>query len=154
MQPINLYCIETLILDPNILRDSTLTRIENVRFQAYVHTNAILWKVCFQELRALTNTKQMNDVGLNVNPMELGDIYDHVWNLGVVLQSTGCLQVLQSTYRPWPKVREGEAGSIAFYKVLNRTRSTLTLQHFTNFNASLTRSNIANHSPREEGLAE
>ena len=122
VQPINLYCIQTLILNPNILRDSTLTRIEQIRFQAYIHTNAILWKICFQELRALTNTKQMNVVGLGVNPMELGDIYDHVWNLGVVLQSQGCLQVLQASYRPWPKLREAEAGSLAFYKVLNRTR--------------------------------
>ena len=30
--PINLYCIETLILDANILRDSILTRIEQIRF--------------------------------------------------------------------------------------------------------------------------
>ena len=58
VQPINLYTIETLILDPNILRDSVLTRIEQIRFQAYIHVNAIMWKVCFQELRALTNTKK------------------------------------------------------------------------------------------------
>ena len=31
IQPINLYCIETLLLDPNILRDSILTRIEQIR---------------------------------------------------------------------------------------------------------------------------
>ena len=31
LQPVNLYCIETLILDANILRDSILTRIENIR---------------------------------------------------------------------------------------------------------------------------
>ncbi len=31
IQPMNLYCIETLILDANILRDSILTRIENIR---------------------------------------------------------------------------------------------------------------------------
>jgi hypothetical protein len=127
VEPVNLYCIETLILDPNILRDSTLTRIEQIRFQAYIHTNAILWKVCFQELRALTNTKQMNDVGLGVNPMELSDIYEHVWNLGLTLQSPESLEVLQPSYRPWPKVREAEAGSIAFYKVLERTRCTPAL---------------------------
>jgi hypothetical protein len=32
VEPINLYCIETLILDANILRDSILTRIEQIRF--------------------------------------------------------------------------------------------------------------------------
>jgi hypothetical protein len=122
IQPINLYCIETLILDANILRDSTLTRIEQIRFQAYIHTNAIMWKICFQELRALTDTKQMNEVGMGVNPMELGDIYDHVWNLGLLLQSDRCLEVLKSGYRPWPKVRVAEPGSIHFYEVLERSR--------------------------------
>jgi hypothetical protein len=125
IQPINLYCIETLVLDANILRDSILTRVEQIRsahlshpvlqypkpvpspasrFQAYVHTCAIMWKVCFQELRALTNTKQLSEAGLNVNPMELNDIYEHVWNLGVLLQTTDCLQILQLVYRAWPKV--------------------------------------------------
>jgi hypothetical protein len=54
--------------------------------------------------------------------MELGDIYDHVWNLGLLLQSDRCLEVLTSEYRPWPKVREAEAGSIHFYEVLERSR--------------------------------
>ena len=31
LQPINQYCIETLVLDANILRDSILTRIEQIR---------------------------------------------------------------------------------------------------------------------------
>jgi hypothetical protein len=56
--------------------------------------------------------------------MELSDIYDHVWNLGLLLQSDECFDVLQSDYRPWPKVREGEAGSLTFYEVLHRTRFT------------------------------
>ncbi len=56
--------------------------------------------------------------------MELGDIYDHVWNLGLLLQSDESLDVLKSDYRAWPKVREGEAGSIKFYAVLHRSRSS------------------------------
>jgi len=125
VKPINLYCIETLILDPNILRDSTLTRIENIRFQAYIHTNAIMWKVCFHELRALTNTKQMSAFGLGVNPMELGDIYDHLWNMGLLLQWDQCLDILQSDYRAWPKVRENVECSREFYEALHRSRLTL-----------------------------
>jgi hypothetical protein len=54
----------------------------------------------------------MNESGMGVNPMELGDIYDHVWNLGLLLQSDRCLEVLKPEYRPWPKVREAEPGSI------------------------------------------
>jgi hypothetical protein len=98
IQPTNLYCIETLVLDANILRDSILTRIEQIRLAnlspaTYLERlNRIqvpgvcphmrLWMVCFQELKALTNTKQLSVSGLNVNPMELNDIYEHVWNLG------------------------------------------------------------------------
>jgi hypothetical protein len=63
-----------------------------------------MWIVCFKELRALTNTKQLSLSGLNVNPMELSDIYEHVWNLGVVLQTEECLSILQADFRPWPKV--------------------------------------------------
>ena len=54
--------------------------------------------------------------------MELSDIYEHVWNLGVLLQTETCLTVLQPEYRPWPKVRLAEAGSVHFYNVLDRTR--------------------------------
>ncbi len=42
-------------LDQNILRDAVLVRLENIRFDAYVHVNALMWKVAFAELRALTN---------------------------------------------------------------------------------------------------
>jgi hypothetical protein len=74
------------------------------RFQAYVHTCDIMLKVCFKELRALTNTKQLSISGLNVNPMELNDIYEHVWNLGVLIQRNECLSILDQAFRPWPKV--------------------------------------------------
>jgi hypothetical protein len=56
LEPIMDYTIECLQLGPNVLRDSILTRIQDQRFEAYVHANAILWKVVFHELRALTNT--------------------------------------------------------------------------------------------------
>jgi hypothetical protein len=124
LQPVLLYItIETLVLDANILRDSILTRVEQIRFQAYVHVCAIMWKVAFQELRALTNTKKLNEQGFNVNPMELNDIYESLWNVGLLLKSEACLTVIQPEYRPWPVVRENEEGSITLYKVLNRTRA-------------------------------
>ena len=122
MHPINLYTVETLVLDPNILRDSVLTCIEQLRYQAYVHVCAIAWKVAFQELRALTNTKQLSRFGLGVNPLELNDLYDFLWNLGELLQTDDCLSVLQPVYRPWPKIREAEELSIQFYMILDRTR--------------------------------
>ena len=63
-----------------------------------------MWKICFEELRALTKTKQLSLCGLNVNPMELNDVYEHVWNLGVLLKTPGYLSILEQGYRPWPKV--------------------------------------------------
>ena len=62
------------------MRDSVLTRLENMHYEAYVHCCAILWKTVFQELRGLTNTTSI------LNPMELNDLYDHLWNVGVVLE--------------------------------------------------------------------
>ena len=63
-----------------------------------------MWKVCFKELRALTNTQQLSISGLNVNPMELNDIYEHVWNVGLLLQTNQCMSILDQDFRPWPKV--------------------------------------------------
>ena len=44
------YLVETLVLEPNILRDSTLQRIELMQFEAAVHASAIMWEVEFAEL--------------------------------------------------------------------------------------------------------
>ncbi len=51
------YTVTTLRLGADILRDSVLTRLENLHYEAYVHVNAIMWKVAFEELRALINKK-------------------------------------------------------------------------------------------------
>jgi hypothetical protein len=68
-----------------------LTRIQDQRFEAYVHVNAILWKIVFHELR---NTTKISDAGLGVNPMEINDLMDHLWNVAVVLQSDDALSVV------------------------------------------------------------
>jgi hypothetical protein len=120
--PILQYTIETLQQGENVLRDSVLTRIQDQRFEAYVHANAILWKVVFHELRALTNTTKISDAGLGVNPMEINDLMDHLWNVAVLLQGDNALEVLDDEYRPWPKVRVGEAASQRFYAKLERSR--------------------------------
>jgi hypothetical protein len=65
-----------------------------------VHANAILWKVVFHELRALTNTTKLSDAGLNVNPMEINDLMDHLWNVGVLLQTDDALNVLRPVRTP------------------------------------------------------
>jgi hypothetical protein len=76
-----------------------------MHFEAYVHANAIMWKVshpdphprtnpdtypypqvAFEELRGLTNKTDLQEKGVGLNPMELNDLYDHLWNLGTLLQ--------------------------------------------------------------------
>jgi hypothetical protein len=102
-----------------------------------------MWKVCFQELRALTNTKELSVCGLHINPMELNDIYEHVWNLGILLQTEDCLSILELEYRAWPKVRVGEAGSVEFYRILNRTKE-IDLEELRSFRR---REDICNYEP-------
>jgi hypothetical protein len=72
IEPIVGYTVGTVLLGANTLRDSVVTRLENLHYEAYVHCNAIMWKTVFQELRGLTNTTSI------LNPMELNDLYDHL----------------------------------------------------------------------------
>jgi hypothetical protein len=99
INPIIDYTIITLKLGANILRDSVLTRLENVHYEAYIHTNAIIWKVAFEELRGLTNKKDLQAVGVGLNPMELNDLYDHLWNMDTLLQGEEALDILDVGYR-------------------------------------------------------
>ncbi len=56
-----------------------------MHYEAYVHVCAVLWKTAFEELRGLTNKKSVQDTGVGLNPMELNDLYDHLWNMGALL---------------------------------------------------------------------
>jgi hypothetical protein len=56
--------------------------------------------------------------------MELNELYDHLWNVGVLLQSNNCLQVFEPEFRPWPKVHEGDMVSSAFYARLETNKVT------------------------------
>jgi hypothetical protein len=121
-------------LDANILRDAVLVRLENIRFEAYVHVNALMWKVAFAELRALTNRNAITESGLGLNPMELNALYEYLWNLGVLLKTEGCLSILQLDYRPWPKVHEGDTVSVKFYMRLDKNKET-NMAELNNFHA-------------------
>jgi hypothetical protein len=55
--PIITFTVSLYAMDANVLRDAVLVRLENIRFEAYVHVSALMWKVAFGELRALTNRK-------------------------------------------------------------------------------------------------
>jgi hypothetical protein len=121
--PIVAYTISTVRLGANILRDSILTRIENMHYEAYVHACAILWKTAFEELRGLTNKKSIQDSGVGLNPMELNDLYDHLWNMGSLLQTEDALDVIDDLYRPWPRCRYNEGPSKLYYTHLEKHKA-------------------------------
>ena len=110
-------------LDENVLRDAVLVRLENIRFEAYVHVNALMWIVAFAELRALTNRKAVSESGFGLNPMEVNDLYEYLWNMGVTLQSDNAMGIFEQEYRPWPKLHAGDAVSDAFYRRLDRNKA-------------------------------
>ena len=84
--------------------------------KAYLHVNAIMWRQVFRELRALTNDKTMK-----VNPLQLNDLYDHLWNLGELLTTDSCLELLDDDFRPWPK-HPLEMGGDKFYAIHDRNK--------------------------------
>ncbi len=110
--------MDTLVLNPNVLRDSILVRLEMLHFEAYIHVNAIMWRLVYRELRALTNDSKMG-----LNPMELNDIYDHLWNVGVLLKSDEALHILEEGWRPWPRVKDGKEVSWDFYDIHDRHKA-------------------------------
>jgi hypothetical protein len=71
----------------------------------------------YRELRALTN-----DGIMNLNPMELNEIYEQLWNVGTLLRSDDALHILEDGYRPWPKVQEGTEASDKFYTIHDRNK--------------------------------
>ncbi len=96
--------------------------MEIIHYECYVHVNATMWRVLYRELRALTN-----DSSLSLNPMEINEVYEHVWNVGVLLQSDDALSILELDYRPRPKIKEDTQASIELYRIHDRNKMVQTL---------------------------
>ena len=109
------YTVETLLLDANILRDSILVRMELIHFECYLHVNASMWRLVYRELRALTN-----DSTLNLNPLEINDLYDYLWDVGSLLECEESLTIYEDGWRPWARVKGGTEASMKFYAVHDR----------------------------------
>jgi hypothetical protein len=77
LEPLMAYTVSTLLREANLLRDSVLVSLECIHFEAYVHVNALMWRVVFKELRGLTNSK-----GLEISPTELNALYENLYELG------------------------------------------------------------------------
>jgi hypothetical protein len=89
LEPLMAYTVGTLLDEANLLRDSLLVTLESAHFEAYVHVNAIMWRVVFKEIRGLTNSK-----GLEISPTELNTLYEYLYDLGSKLQTTNSMHVL------------------------------------------------------------
>ena len=72
----------------------------------------------YRELRALTNDKKMA-----LNPMDLNDLYEEVWNVGELLQTDDWPTIMDEGFRPWPRVKEGTEESWDFYDIHDRNKA-------------------------------
>ncbi len=50
-----------------------------------------------------------NDQTLNLNPLEVNDLNDYLWDEGTLLTCTDALDILEDGWRPWPRVKDGIA---------------------------------------------
>jgi hypothetical protein len=114
IEPLIAYTVRTLLDKQNILRDTVLMQAECTHFEAYVHVNAVMWRVVFKELRGLTNSK-----GLEINPIELNGLYEHLYDLGTLLQTDNSMEVFNTGFRPWPHVSKPDGKSERFYAMVD-----------------------------------
>lgn len=96
------HSVATLGLPGNILSDTVNVYLKLLPVESYIHTLAIIWIQLFDELRALTNS---NDV--NLNPIELNEIYDKLFDYAQLMQEEGddekLLDIFKKDFRLWEK---------------------------------------------------
>ena len=92
------YTVSSLLREANLLRDSILVSLECLHFEAYVHVNAVMWRVVFKELRGLTNSK-----GLEITPTELNTLYEYLYDLGKrsLFLTKNIINFFDLFYRPY-----------------------------------------------------
>jgi hypothetical protein len=104
-------------------------QVECLHFEAYVHVcTIIMWRVMFQELRGLTNSK-----GLELSPLELNTLYEYLYDLGLKLQTGESMVVFEEGFRPWPHVWKGRGRSKKFYSRID-ANLTQDLDRIRSFN--------------------
>ena len=55
--------------------------------------------------------------------MELNTLYEHLYDLGIKLQTEACFDILHEGFRPWPHVYKNKGRSRQFYKAVDRNLS-------------------------------
>jgi hypothetical protein len=115
LEPLLDYEVKSLLDEANVLRDSILIQLETLHFEAYCHVCALMWRVVFAELRGLTNI-----TGLEIDPLTLNVIYEHLYDLGKLLQTDKALTILDTMFRPWPHIYQNKKRSKHFYTRLER----------------------------------
>jgi len=74
---------------------------------------------------------------MTLNPMEINDVYEEVWNVGVLLQSEDSLSCLDLDYRPWPKIKEDTDESKEFYRIHDRNKQAQSLTYYSTLTLNL-----------------
>jgi hypothetical protein len=64
--------------------------MELMHFECYIHVNAIMWRLVYRELLVVTNDRK-----LNINPLQLNDLYDNLWDVVEQLQQETSLDILE-----------------------------------------------------------
>jgi hypothetical protein len=95
---------------------------------------------CSSCVLARATTVQQSGFGLN--PMELNELYNYLWNMGVFMQSDQGMDVFKPEYRPWPKLHEGDDVSRRFYERLERSK----VADMAELNAFTTRVDVVRYS--------
>ena len=72
------------------MHDTCNTANLELHYMCYIHVNALVWRLVYKELRAVTN-----DQTLNLNPLEVNDLNDYLWDVGTLLTSTDALDILE-----------------------------------------------------------
>ena len=88
-------------------------------FNAYVHVCAVMWESAFCKLRCLTNSKEAL-----LNPCEMYDLYDRLWDLGALLKTDECLDIFEDAYRPWPVQRPDNLSMQRWYQKKRERRAS------------------------------
>ena len=57
--------------------------------------------------------------GIELNPLELNSLYEHLYDLGTILQTNQCMVLFEEGFRPWPHIYKNKGRAKKFYKAID-----------------------------------
>ena len=74
----------------------------------------------------LTQTLNLTS-GLEISPTELNSLYEDLYDLGLMMQTTDSMKLFDNGFRPWPHVYKAGRRSQRFYSRIDANLGALTL---------------------------